>query len=334
MMRILISGISGFIGHHLAFRILEETDWEIVAVDRLSSPLSRKRWAESDFDNCERVNLVKVDFSQTDLESIDYLAENIDIVFHLGAETDINKSIENPSPFIKSNIIGTYNFLELARKYSSLKYFVYVSTNEVFGSGKVGEKFDEWHKYDCLNPYSATKAASEDMSLAYSTAYHIPVMILHTMNLFGERQDPRKFIPRIVYSILNDVELPIYTDAAGEIGSRAYLHVDSFISGLFYLLDLSKEKPRIDNIDWNRDKFNIAGSEPISNLTLANKISEIVGKPLNYKLHDYYSSQPAHELHSALDCSRLNKLGWSLEESFEKQLVNTVRWLVDNPTWL
>jgi len=334
MTRVLISGTSGFVGHHLVSQILKRTDWEIIAFDRLGSALSRRRFAELNLESYSRVKLFKVDFGENISDSTKNLVGNIDYLFHIGAETDTNKSIENPYPFIKSNIVGTYNFLELARKQSSLSYFIYVSTNEVFGYGQAGEKFDEWHKYNCLNPYSATKAASEDLSLAFSSTYQIPVMILRTMNLFGERQDSQKFIPRIVKSIINGDELPIYTNAVGEVGSRAYFHVDSFVSTLFYLLDIAKAKPTVDNVDWNRDKFNVAGAEPMSNLVLAQKISEIMGKPLRHKLFDYYSNQPAHELHSALDCSRLMKLEWSPVETFEKQLENTVRWLVDNPTWL
>jgi dTDP-glucose 4,6-dehydratase len=100
------------------------------------------------------------------------------------------------------------------------------------------------------------------------------------------------------------------------------------------LLELADRKPPIDNIDWTRDKFNVAGTEPTSNLALAMKIADIMGKPLRYKLLDYYSNQPVHELHSALDGSRLLKLGWSPEESFDKQLEKTVMWLINNPGWL
>jgi dTDP-glucose 4,6-dehydratase len=335
MTRVLVSGVSGFVGHRLVSKILERTDWEIVAFDRMNSVLSKRRWVELNLEKCSRVSLIKLDFGEKISDTlVKNLGNDIDYIFHLGAETDINKSITNPSTFIKSNIIGTYNFLEIARKQHNLQYFVHTSTNEVFGNGLAGEKFAEWHKYNCLSPYSATKAASEDMSLAFSSTYQIPVMILRTMNLFGERQDPRKFIPRVVYSILNNIDLPLYTNALGEVGSRSYFQVDSFISAFFYLLDLSKDKPDVDNIDWKRDKFNVAGVEPVSNLVLAKKIAEIMGRPLRYKLVDYYSNQPAHELHSALDCSRLMKLGWSPVEIFEEQLENTVRWLVDNQSWL
>ena len=334
MTRVLLSGASGFVGHHLAFQILKRTDWEIIAFDRLSSPLSRRRWADLNLESFSRIKLVKVDFSENISDAIESLIGNIEYVIHLGAETDINKSIANPFPFIKSNVVGTYNFLELARKQPNLQYFVYVSTNEVFGNGQPGEKFDEWHKYNCLNPYSATKAASEELTLAFSSSYQIPIMILRTMNLFGERQDPRKFIPRIVHSIINGIQVPIYTNASGDVGSRAYFHLDSFVSALFYLLDLAKAKPAVDNIDWDRDKFNVAAVEPLNNLALAQQIAKIMGKTFTPKVFDFYSNQPAHELHSALDCSRLMKLGWSPNETFDMQLEKTVQWLIDNPEWL
>ncbi len=330
---VLISGISGFVGHHLVSHILSHTDWEIIAIDRLESSLSQRRCSELNFERCSRIELIKGDFSDKNLVSTQKFAGKIDYVFHFGAETDINKSINNPYPFVKSNILGTFNFLEIARQQPELLYFVYVSTNEVYGYGHKGEKFGEWHAYNCLNPYSATKAAAEEISLGFSATYEIPVMILRTMNLFGERQDPRKFISSAVKSIITKSKLKIFTDATGEVGSRAYFHVNSFISAIFYLLEMAKSKPAMENINWNRDKFNIAGDEPISNLILAKQIAKILGEKLNYELFDFYSGQPAHILHSALDCSRIRKLGWAADASFNTQLENTVRWLVENPQW-
>lgn len=333
MTQVLISGSAGFIGHHLVSQILEKTDWEIVAFDRLNSDLSKRRWAELNFETLPRIKLLNLDFSEKIADVVEHL-NTIDYLFHLGAETNISKSIRDPFPFIKSNVGGTFNFLELARKQKKLRYFIYISTNEVFGSGQAGEKFGEWHKYNCLNPYSATKAAAEDLSLAYSSSYRIPVMIVRTMNLFGERQDPHKFIPRTVGSIVTGTQLPIYTNESGEVGSRAYLYVDSFISALLDLLNIAKSTPIINEIDWRRDKFNIAGVEPISNLVVAQKIADIMGKPLHYELLDYYSNEPAHELHSALDCSRIMRLGLLPKEPFDTQLAKTVRWLIENTRWL
>ena len=330
MTRILISGSSGFIGHNLVDYILRETDWEVVSLDRLGTPLSQKRWNDLFLSKSSRIKLVRHDLCENISNKT---IEEIDYILHLGAETNINKSIKDPHKFIKTNVFGTYNLLEFARREKSLKHFIYVSTNEVFGHGVSGEKFGEWNSFNCLNPYSATKAASEDLSLAYSSTYQTPVLIIRTMNLFGNRQDPKKFIPTIVRCIKNNIELPIYVNSNGDVGTRSYLHVSAFASALFYLIDISKNKPNVDSVQWNRDKFNIAGEAPINNLMLAKKISEIMGKPLNYKLIDYYSNQPAHELHSSLDCARLFKLGWSYPESFDKQLENSVVWLMNNSNW-
>lgn len=334
MLRVLISGSAGFVGHNLVSYILEKTDWEIISVDRLNSATSQKRWNELEFESNPRIKLINIvlgtDVLKTKLHSIG----DLDYIFHLGAETDVNKSVNNPLPFISSNIQGTFELLELARLQPRLKYFVYFSTSDVFGYSKQTQKYKEWSNYNSLNPYSASKAAGEELSLAYSTSYQIPIMIIHTMNIFGNREDPRKFIPRTVYSIIKGVKLPIFTNSNEIVGSRSYIHTSSFISALFFLLDLAKSNPNNSQSDWFRNKFNIAGENIIDNLSLATKIASILGMPLNYKLLDYYSDHPTHNLHSALDCTKISTLGWFPDENFEDQLRKTIIWLENNPNWL
>ena len=330
MKRILISGASGFVGHHLTSYVLENTDWEVIAVDRLLSVLSRKRFNDLNLSNEERITSIHHDFgerfSQEALESIG----DIDYIFHFGAETSVEKSLIDPYAFIKTNIIGTQNLLNLALKQENLHHFFYVSTNEVFGNATPNQKFREWENYNCFNPYSATKAAAEELCLAYSSSYQIPILIIRTMNLFGERDNPEKFIPRAVRSLLLNEKIPVYVSPSGEIGSRAYLLCSEFISAMFFIIGVIESN---SSIDWNRNIINIAGDVIIDNIALAKKIAEIMNKSFSNEMIDYYYDESISILHSALDCSKLHKLGWHPRMSFDEQLEYVVRWLVNNVNW-
>ena len=199
MKRVLITGGAGFIAHHLIGQILEKTHWEIVSLDRLdySGNLNRLHDLMMTFEPevRKRVKIVHHDLKAELNPLIRSDIGEVDAVLHLAAGSHVDRSIDYPMEFVLDNVVGTCNILEFARTCKNLQRFIYFSTDEIFGPAPNGIKYDENDRYNSTNPYSATKAGGEELAVAYQNTYNLPVFITHTMNVFGERQHPEKFIP-------------------------------------------------------------------------------------------------------------------------------------------
>jgi len=202
MKRALITGGAGFIAHHLIGQILERTDWEIVSLDRLdySGNLNRLHDLMLTFDPevRKRVKIVHHDLKAELNPLVRSEVGNVDYIIHLAAGSHVDRSIDYPMEFVMDNVVGSVNILEFARTQKNLERFVYFSTDEVFGPAPDGIKYKENDRYNSTNPYSATKAAAEEIAVAYENTYGLPIYITHTMNVFGERQHPEKFIPMCI----------------------------------------------------------------------------------------------------------------------------------------
>ena len=325
--RILITGICGFIGHHIAEHLLLNTDWEIVGIDRLS-------YAANGFDRLrdaigyphERVTLFSTDFTQPFPCGLIKEIGEVDYVLHMGAETHVDNSITNPEAFVFANVVGTFRVLEFARQSKTIKKFIYFSTDEVFGPAYNGTSYKEWDRYNSTNPYSATKAGGEELCLAYSNTYKIPLAITHTMNVFGERQHPEKFIPMIINKVLKDAIVTIHSNPAKDkAGSRFYIHGRNVASAILFILN---------NTDEARDKYNIVGEREVDNLAMAQFIAKVLNKELKYEMVDFHSSRPGHDLRYALDGTKMKELGWHIPKDFEESLTKTINWYIANPKWL
>jgi dTDP-glucose 4,6-dehydratase len=327
--RVLITGGAGFIGHHLVEHILKNTNWEIVILDRLdiSGCLERLR----DLDIWEKEKS-RVKFIWWDLKAglNGFVAGDIgevDYILHLAASTHVDRSISDPISFVMDNVVGTANILEFARKQSSLKSFLYFSTDEVFGPAPAGVAYKENDRYNSGNPYAASKAGGEELALSYSNTYGLPVIITHTMNVFGERQHPEKFIPLVIQKVLDGRNVLIHANKnCTKSGSRYWIHARNVAGAIFFLL--KRANPCCGQ------KFNIVGEREVDNLEMAQFIAKVLGKPLNYEMVDFHSSRPGHDLRYALDGSKMAVLGWKLPFSFEESLTKTIKWTVDHPQWL
>lgn len=323
--KVLITGGAGFIGSHIVDYILATTDWDIIIIDRLSyasNGLSRLRAVEA-IPN-DRVRVFTFDFSTPFEDSrglIDEIGE-VDYILHLGAETHVDNAIKGPRKFVYSNVVGTFELLEYARLFQpNLKRFVYFSTDEVFGPAPEGVFYKEWDRYNSTNPYSATKAAGEELALAYATTYGLPVIITHTMNVFGERQHNEKLIPTVIRNVLAGKTTTIYSNPEKtKSGSRHWIHARNVAAAVLFLLERGEQ----------REKYNIVGEREVDNLDMAQTIAECVGKPLIYEMVDFHTSRPGHDLRYALDGSRMAQMGWVLPSSFEDSLKETVQWYVNN----
>lgn len=325
-MKVLITGICGFIGHHVAEHFLINTDFELIGIDKLS-------YASNGFNRLRdaigyphpRVKLFSTDFTQEFPAGLIKEIGPVDYIFHLGAETHVDRSIDDPAPFVMSNVIGTMHLLNYARKLVYLKKFFYFSTDEVFGPAPAGVEYEEWDRYNATNPYSASKAAGEQLALAYANTYQLPVVVTRTMNCFGERQHPEKFIPSVINKVLNGKEVLIHANAAKtKAGSRFYIHCRNVASALLFLIDSAN----------GRDAYHIVGEREVDNLDMARFIARVLDKPLYYELIDFHSSRPGHDLRYALSGGKMEKMGWRIPKTFEVSLEKTIRWYVDNPKWL
>lgn len=249
----------------------------------------------------------------------------VDYILHIGAETHVDNSIEDPEPFVRSNVLGTMHLLNFARKQPNLKWFVYFSTDEVFGPAPEGVKYKEWDRYNSGNPYAASKAGGEELALAYANTYKLPLFITHTMNCYGERQHPEKFIPKVIKSVLKGETVTIHADQTKtKAGSRFYIHCRNVADALLFLLDHAEQ----------REKYNIVGEKEIDNLELAKFIAKVVGKPLKYELTDFHSQRPGHDLRYALDGDKLKSMGWEPPKTIEDSLKKTIEWTLEREDWL
>jgi len=198
----MITGGAGFIAHHVIDHILRTTDWTIVTLDRLdfSGNLNRLKEVIDQFDEPvrRRVEIVYHDLKAEINPQIATMLGNVNVVLHLAAGSHVDRSIEFPMEFVMDNVVGTVNVLNYARTLKNLEKFVYFSTDEVFGPAPVGVKYGEYDRYNSTNPYSAAKAGGEEMCVAFENTYKMPIVITHTMNVFGERQHPEKFIPLFI----------------------------------------------------------------------------------------------------------------------------------------
>ncbi len=207
---------------------------------------------------------------------------------------------------------------------------MHVSTDEVFGPYE-NEKFVEWDTHLPSNPYSASKAAQEDIIFAYWRTYDVPVSIINIMNLVGEAQNSEKFTPMVIGKIMNNEQVDIHTYNGDKIGRRYWLHSGNQASALLHVLDL----PVVFAKDSDKpNKFNVSGDAEYSNLEWAQKIADILDKDLTYQLVDSAISRPGYDSRYGLNSSKLSESGWVAPYDLELELNKIVKWYIENPEWL
>jgi dTDP-glucose 4,6-dehydratase len=332
---ILITGGAGFIAHHVIEEILNKTNWNIVSLDRLdfSGNLNRLQDVVGKREDKERVKIVHHDLKAALNSQIISSIGKVNYIAHLAAGSHVDRSIDYPMEFVLDNVVGTANILDYAKSIDSLDKFVYFSTDEVFGPAPKEINYKENDRYNSTNPYSATKAGAEELVVAYENTYRMPNIITHTMNVFGERQHPEKFIPMCINNILKGEKIFIHGNKEKTLaGRRHYIHAKDVADALLFLLT-NNTSSIADETGIKCPKFNIVGSEEIDNLSLASYIADVLGKKLNYEIIDFHSSRPGHDLRYALCGNKMKQMGWIPSEVYEK-LKETVNWTVSNNRWL
>lgn len=342
--RALITGMCGFIGHHVAEHFLGATDWDLVGLDRIdaTSTLHRLRFIDGWGAGLEK----RVQFVWHDLRSPinEYVANQIgtpDVCLHLAASTHVDRSIERPYEFVLDNVVGTCNLLDWWTKKVAwpivrecvdpygvrpTPFYLQFGTDEVFGPAAEGQLHSEWHHFRSANPYAASKAGAEELACAFSNTYQLKVGCTHTMNVIGERQHREKFVPLVIRKVLLGEKVSIHSNPdRTKAGSRFYLHAGNVGPALQWIVENQAEQ---------FDKWNIVGEREVDNLTMAKMIAEFVGKPLDYELVDFHSSRPGHDLRYALDGSKLKERGFAFPMTLEQSLERTVKWYLEHRDWL
>jgi dTDP-glucose 4,6-dehydratase len=333
-MDVLLTGASGFVGSHTLRHFLLNTDWNIVCpvTFRHKGMQDRIALAMSGIDGAEnRVKLVRCDISYPISNITKNDIGHIDYVFNIASESHVDRSIFEPGPFIINNVSLICNMLDWAKEVG-VKKFIHVSTDEVYGPAAAGHDHKEWEDlYLPSNPYSASKAAQESIAFSYWRTYGMPIAITNTMNIIGEMQDPEKFVPMVIKKVLAGEEVTIHGSTDGQIGSRFYLHARNQSDALLHISSMDFKTYGESSLPL---KYHVVGEKEVSNLEMAELIAEMLGKKLNYKVVDFHSARPGHDLRYGLDGTKLANTGWKHPISLEESLSKTVDWYLNNPNWL
>ena len=332
--KVILTGANGFVGHHVLEHFLKNTDWEIYCLDKLSYASSghdRIRDIKA-FDD-KRVKIFTMDLCMPVTEGLAKELGDIEYIFHLAADSHVDNSIADPVPFVQNNVNSTLYLLEYAKTLPNLKKFVYFSTDEVYGSAPKGVDYVEGDRFNCGNPYSASKGAAECICQAYANTYKMPIIITNTMNVIGERQHPEKFFPMVIRKVIKGETVTIHSNKdKTEAGSRFYIHARNVADALLFIIKNTTET--LDNYDASKGKFHIVGEKEFDNLELAQTIAGFIGNKLNYEMVDFHSSRPGHDLRYALDGKKMSDLGWKHPMSIEKSIHKSIKWTIINDRWL
>jgi dTDP-glucose 4,6-dehydratase len=333
-MKILITGGAGFIGSHVVRRFVNKYPaYSIINLDSLTYAGNLENIR--DIENSPNYKFVKGDITDQDLILNLFNEEKFDGVIHLAAESHVDRSIEDPLLFIRTNVMGTANLLNAARrtwmsdgKMTAGKRFYHISTDEVYGSLGDHGFFTETTPYDPRSPYSASKASSDHLVRAYHHTFGLPVVITNCSNNYGSYQFPEKLIPLMIHNICNNNPLPVY--GKGE-NVRDWLWVEDHAAAIELVFHKGSDG----------ETYNIGGNNEWKNIDLVKVLCGIMDKKLgrkegeSEKLISYVKDRAGHDLRYAIDASKIKlDLGWEPSIRFEEGLEKTVDWYLANDEWL
>ncbi len=316
-MKILVTGGAGFIGSNFILYMLDKyPDYEIINLDALTyaGNLSNLQSIE------ERSNYSFIQGDITDSKIIDQIMRtSVDVIVNFAAESHVDRSIMDPGIFVKTNVLGTQVLLDAAKAYSSVRKYVQVSTDEVYGSlGDTG-LFTEQTPLAPNSPYSASKAGADLLVNAYYETFKLPVNITRCSNNYGPYQFPEKLIPLMISNALNDKLLPVYGDG---LNIRDWLHVEDHCRGIDLVLHKGVEG----------EVYNIGGNNEKTNIEIVRIILEQLGK--SESLIQYVQDRPGHDRRYGIDATKIkNDLGWAPKYTFETGIQQTIHWYLQNRNW-
>jgi dTDP-glucose 4,6-dehydratase len=333
-MKIIVTGGAGFIGSAVIRQYINDTEHEVINLDALTYVGNLESLTEVSANPRYR-------FEQADIRDRDEVQRvfdhyHPDAIMHLAAESHVDRSIDGPADFIMTNIVGTYNLLDVAKQYwdslegekKSQFRFHHVSTDEVYGDLEATGYFTEETAYDPSSPYSASKASSDHLVRAWHRTYGFPVVVTNCSNNYGAYQFPEKLIPLVTLNALQGKPLPVY-GKGDQI--RDWLHVDDHARALRLVL----EKGR------NGETYNIGGHNEKTNLDVVKTICSLLDKLVpdspyipHESLITYVADRPGHDLRYAIDAGKIaTELGWMPRETFDSGIDKTIRWYLENTEW-
>lgn len=333
-MNILITGGAGFIGSAVIRNIINNTSDTVLNLDKLTYAGNMESLA--DVEDSSRYEFVHGDICDRNLLDEIFFRFKPDVLMHLAAESHVDRSINGPSDFIQTNIVGTFNILESSRSYwSSLddkKNFIFhhISTDEVYGSLGESGLFTESSPYDPSSPYSASKASSDHLVRAWNKTYELPILITNCSNNYGPYQFPEKLIPLAILNLLEGKPVPIYGNGQQ---IRDWLYVDDHAQALYEVVT----KGSIG------ETYNIGGNNEMTNLNVVLKICEILDKlvpnrPNNIKTYSdliqFVEDRPGHDNRYAIDASKIkSSINFYPAKTFDSGLTDTINWYLNNLDW-
>ncbi|MFT3722046.1 MAG: dTDP-glucose 4,6-dehydratase [Hyphomonadaceae bacterium] len=330
-MRMIVTGGAGFIGSSLA-RLAIAQGHDVLVVDKLT--YAGNRSSLRDIEGNQRFSFRQADICDDEAVAAALQEFEPDAVFHLAAESHVDRSINGASAFIETNIVGTFRLLQAVRGYweklSTARRqafrFLHVSTDEVYGSLGAHGLFHETTAYDPRSPYSASKAASDHLASAWHHTYGLPVLISNCSNNYGPYHLPEKLIPLVILNGLDGKNLPVYGDGSN---IRDWLFVDDHARALISIVE--KGRPG--------ETYNVGGRNERANLTVVERICDLLDKHApsgesRRKLITFVKDRPGHDHRYAIDATKLEtELGWRAQENFETGIERTIRWYLDNDWW-
>jgi dTDP-glucose 4,6-dehydratase len=319
MKNIIITGGLGFIGSNLV-ELLIKKKFYVINIDKVS--YSSNFYNTKEFTKNKNYEFIKCDINDKKIEKI-FLKFKPSCVFNLAAETHVDRSIDDPSVFIKSNILGVYNILECFKNYiktNKRSKLIHVSTDEVYGDVLKGRS-DENYAYKPSSPYAASKASSDHLVYSYIRTYNLPAIVTNCSNNYGPKQHPEKLIPKLIYNILNKKPLPIYGKG---LNSREWIYVMDHCEALLKVY----KKGKIGEF------YNIGSNKNLNNIQICNsliKISKNIIKDNSKVKIKFINDRPGHDLRYALNSAKIiKKLKWKPKTNFEKGLTETFLWYLNN----
>jgi len=310
----LITGGAGFIGSNFVdFLYRQEPKAEIRVLDKLtySGTLESLRA----FEGHKGFEFIQGDIC--DVEIVRKVMEGVDVIVNFAAETAVDRSIDSPDTFLKTDVLGVYTLLEEARRQKGFKKFIQISTDEVYGQIFEG-RFSETSELKPRNPYSAAKLGGDRLAYSFFATYNLPVVVTRAANTYGPMAYPEKVIPLFITNLVDGHKVPVYGEG---LQIRDWLHVEDHCSAVYHLIKNGS----------NGEVYNVAADQEFTNIDLTRQILDLMGK--DESCITFVQDRPGHDFRYSLDTSKLRALGWTPKYDLRNGLQETVRWYLDHENW-